>query len=84
MIRTIAAALTILGLTGCGGCSDDAAKPASQDTTAQPPSPTDKARAANAIGYDGDALQQGLDRMRSDAQHHTDQTQQAGSAQDSR
>ncbi|HYE07487.1 MAG TPA: hypothetical protein VEL07_18365 [Planctomycetota bacterium] len=63
-IHPPAAIVALLALCGCGG----EPQPAPQaQTEAKPASETDTLRAADAVGYDGEALQRNVDRMQRQA-----------------
>ncbi len=53
-----------LAICGCGG-EPQSTTPAQIE--AKPASDTDKLRAADAVGYDGEALQRNVDRMKKQA-----------------
>ena len=69
-------ALVLLALAGCG---DPPAPTAATPPPADPsrPTDTDKLRAASAIGYDGDALQRGVQRVQQQADEQARQTDAA-------
>ncbi|MBA3848271.1 MAG: hypothetical protein H0X45_16700 [Planctomycetes bacterium] len=73
-IPVAAALVSVLAICGCGG-EPQPTTPA--QTEAKPASDTDKLRAADAVGYDGEALQRNVDRMQKQAAEQAAATEAA-------
>ncbi len=67
MPKIPASAFIALALLGCGGCGcqgEPSKPPAKPGESAPDPHPeTQKLRAADAVGYDGELLKQSVDKM---------------------
>ena len=72
------AGMSLVIAVAIGGCGSDPQPATPTPAQTNPPSETDKLRAASAIGYDGEGLQRSVDRMQKQAGEQAAATDAAG------